>query len=1361
MLLSLLPTTALAASYADISVNGILLRDAAYLADNSSTSATTGANNEPSSYVAWYKNGVLTLKGYNGKGIETQGVAAGELTVKLIGSNSINNGALQSDQGGDITVTSDSSGTLSISKTTIGSNPAIGIETGLSGSYTTGNVTIKGNAKVTINMTHNGTSTYEKAYGIFAKENITISENASVDITCATPNNTTGGGNCNGLYAKENVTIDTNGTIKIDVTNAGKDKDNGYSYGVYYMGTATLTKVGNMEVQWKKEGNSTTYTGGAITRGVTFSDTDHAINVDTTNCYASYRYGTSYYTVTAGNGKLTGPGVKCPNGSGKFLAGDKVSITPNVKTGKSGEVIPFQKWTSDDVTFDKLATTASNSFTVPAGNVMVIAEHNPFVETPTFTPPGTTGTKGTLTFKTVVKADASYECFKLVKDGDQNDESKYIDLIPDNFPSTSPYVYELAASSSSSASSHIVPGDYYVAEKLDGWWYLSEKFTVDYTAATTPTATMDAVTIGGVKDSPISKKEVKITLTNDKFKAIVATTDVEGWFTNLPAGLEAKITTAVNENDTTATIEISGTPSETSSAPLTIKIPAANLASNTDLTVTSNENAVFTITAPTYSVNIVAGANMSISGTASQSGLTGAMTEVVYTADSGYYFPTDYSVASVNGVDVTRIDFTKIKVSGTPTGTVNITLADATAKTKETQPSATFTATGPDSGTLSNLVNGGEYAVTGAAVANFTASSTTHDLNDVSAGTLSIVKNGNGTTTTDSTAQTITVNKATAPAGVTPVGCTTDSNNDGKLENVTAAMEYQKSGDSAWTPCGGTEVANLTNGTYYVRVKVNGTTLASDSQSVTINANGTTPAAQPDASFTATGRDAGTLLISGTYTATMKYSVDGGYVWNDVTSASMDITGVTAANGIQVKDVGNGTTISASSVKSITVTEGTKPTGLTVTQPNTIGGKGKIETDTSHEYNTDGGTTFTPCTGALDNLTAGDYHVRVKANGTMLASETENYTITAFTGTPETQPGATFTATGPDSGTLRNLVSGGKYAVTGAAAATFTASGTTHDLTGVVAGTLSIVKKGDGITMTDSTAQTITVIKAATPSTVTAVGCTTGSNNDGKLKNVTADMEYQKSGDPTWTPGTGSDIINLSDGTYLVRVKATGTTLASDNQSVVVAVYTGGGTSGGSSSGGFSGGGYVPTTQKPDIKAGEGGSIALSKDGTTATITPNAGMMIDKVMLNGKDMGALTIVKGIKTGDKLEVSFKQAAEEKAKMDKAVAEQVAKAGLTARSARTAKKNVKLVVKSDLEGITDAGYTVEYKFYRSTKKSAGYKAMKTGKSGIYINTYGKKGTLYYYKVKVMVYDKDGNLTAQTTLKQCKYASRLWTK
>ena len=481
MLLSLLPTTALAASYPDaasVSVDGnkYFGEPGSYYFRN----GESACSKDPTGYNAYYNptTGTLTLDGYNGGSITAGGVGRTDITVVLKGTNTIN-GSLESAVGGDITVTSSDGGTLSISKTTSGSNSAIGIETGLSSSYTTGDVTIKGNAKVTINMTHNGTSTYEKAYGIFAKENITISENASVDITCATPNNTTGGGNCNGLYAAKDVTIDTNGTIKIDVTNAGKDKDNGYSYGVYHMGTATLTKVGNMEVQWKKEGNSTRYSGGAFTRGATFSDTDHAINEDTANCYASYRFGTPR-KVTAGNGQLTGPGVKYPKGNGKFLAGDKVNITPDEKKGRSGEVIPFKEWTSKDVMLDKSATTASNSFTVPAKDVTVTATHSPFDGAPTFTPIGTTGTQGTLTFKTVVKADDAYEGFRLVKEGNENNESSYISIRSDTTSTSSPYEYSYEASIYS-----LNEGNYYVVAYLDNHYYLSEKFTVNYTAPVT------------------------------------------------------------------------------------------------------------------------------------------------------------------------------------------------------------------------------------------------------------------------------------------------------------------------------------------------------------------------------------------------------------------------------------------------------------------------------------------------------------------------------------------------------------------------------------------------------------------------------------------------------------------------------------------------------------------------------------------------------------------------------------------------------------------------------------------------------------------------------------------------------------
>ena len=104
---------------------------------------------------------------------------------------------------------------------------------------------------------------------------------------------------------------------------------------------------------------------------------------------------------------------------------------------------------------------------------------------------------------------------------------------------------------------------------------------------------------------------------------------------------------------------------------------------------------------------------------------------------------------------------------------------------------------------------------------------------------------------------------------------------------------------------------------------------------------------------------------------------------------------------------------------------------------------------------------------------------------------------------------------------------------------------------------------------------------------------------------------------------------------------------------------------------------------------------------------------------------------------------------------------------ARSEKTAKKNVKVTVildkqdKEIIKELKDAGYTVKYRFYRSTKKTAGYKAAVTKKTASYTNTSGKKGMKYFYKVQVRVYDENGMLTAKTALKQCKYASRIWAK
>ena len=239
----------------------------------------------------------------------------------------------------------------------------------------------------------------------------------------------------------------------------------------------------------------------------------------------------------------------------------------------------------------------------------------------------------------------------------------------------------------------------------------------------------------------------------------------------------------------------------------------------------------YTVTSPsatTYTVTVMAGANMSTTGSATQNVNIGdAMAEIIYTAADGYYFPTDYTVAAVNGITVTRIDFTKIKVSGTPTAAADITLTAPTAKAKEATPTAVFTANGIDSGKLTGIAAGMKYRINGGAWVDITA--TEANLTGLSACTITIMKSGNGTTTLDSDEQTITVTKAAKPA-LTPTLLTL-TGGKGSIP-TTAAHEFSTDG-AAWTPCtGATE--NLDTGKYYVRVKANGTQLASETQEIAI-----------------------------------------------------------------------------------------------------------------------------------------------------------------------------------------------------------------------------------------------------------------------------------------------------------------------------------------------------------------------------------------------------------------------------------------------------------------------------------------------------------------------------------------------
>lgn len=89
------------------------------------------------------------------------------------------------------------------------------------------------------------------------------------------------------------------------------------------------------------------------------------------------------------------------------------------------------------------------------------------------------------------------------------------------------------------------------------------------------------------------------------------------------------------------------------------------------------------VTPTTYSVNLSGGANATASGgSTSQSGLSGAMNTVTYTANSGYYYENFNEIES-NGVTCKKTDDATVTVSGTPTADVTITVPDAVSENGE------------------------------------------------------------------------------------------------------------------------------------------------------------------------------------------------------------------------------------------------------------------------------------------------------------------------------------------------------------------------------------------------------------------------------------------------------------------------------------------------------------------------------------------------------------------------------------------------------------------------------------------------------------------------------------------------------
>lgn len=755
--------------------------------------------NPDTGYVAKYKDGVLTLNNFNGGYVGINPAGPGYFTINLIGDNIITGGQngvfIDGEHEGRVTITSNANGKLTINASSSVSS-VWGIACGASVMAKNIDVVIGGNAQVTINATSNGEN--KQVHGIHAR-NVTIEDNASVNITAKNTNNSTASQWVSGIFAKNNATINTDGNIDIDATMAGGT--DAYSYGI--QNCKTMTKAGNMTIKYKKAGsNGWPITGGDV------DNTTHAVNEDSGNCFASYRYGTPR-SVAAINGKLAGPGVpkEANSGSGYFLAGDEITLNaPSLQVSETDTTnIPFDKWFSfaNDAVITNATSQNGAKLTVQDKDIEVRANYKAFTVQPVFE--RESGTKGTVTFTLISNEFNQSNWIKIRPIND-------LTISKGNVVSVDGTTYK--ATLEDNGTYYGTPAGEYVVEVVyNNRTLYSEPFTIDYTERK---ATIDSVTIFGEQGEAIANTDITVTLTGYTFETALS----GDWITNLPDGLVQSVTRI---SDTEAKITVSGTPTALSDQFVEITIPKANITGlASDLTAESNSDAKFNIVAtlteiaiPKAKTNLTytAGSQIGVEGGVGYT-LTGnsGVDAKTYTAiaklESGYKWNdgtiTDKEISwSIGKRNPIVSDFNFYEPS-------NLTY-DGNAKTATVSLIAHY---GDETGfaitvkykkggvIVSDVKDAGEYEVyiDTTATANFNAATDIHDV---------------------SWKFTIAKAEQSAPAAslFTTVAPTSETSTDGKITGITAEMEYLKVGDSAWTSGTGSDVTGLSSGKYQIRFK--------------------------------------------------------------------------------------------------------------------------------------------------------------------------------------------------------------------------------------------------------------------------------------------------------------------------------------------------------------------------------------------------------------------------------------------------------------------------------------------------------------------------------------------------------------
>lgn len=209
---------------------------------------------------------------------------------------------------------------------------------------------------------------------------------------------------------------------------------------------------------------------------------------------------------------------------------------------------------------------------------------------PTITPEGTTYTGSIKAYLTAPALDGVKLEYQLVAPGEEPSDTQWHEYDPQRGITVYKFgTSVLCARASKSFDAETPDGQYYVAT------ITSEIATATYTR--TYSAAIDNVTVSGKVGKTLTQ-DVVIRMNGDRFENVTAGDDVSAWF-NLPAGLTAKVKELSDANGyhETLTVTVSGMPTATSAAAITVTIPKDKLYANntTDLTVLSNPNAYYSI----------------------------------------------------------------------------------------------------------------------------------------------------------------------------------------------------------------------------------------------------------------------------------------------------------------------------------------------------------------------------------------------------------------------------------------------------------------------------------------------------------------------------------------------------------------------------------------------------------------------------------------------------------------------------------------------------------------------------------------------------------------------------------------------